>query len=124
MVFGVFDGLHEGHKKFLSDAAARCGTLIVVVTRDEIVELLKRRKPMRPHAARAAAIRAFNPNYIVVPGDPTLGEWDILKTHRPDKVFLGYDQHGIAAELTKLGIPFETLDAHEPSKYKSSLLRK
>ncbi len=124
MVFGVFDGLHKGHRKFLSDAAARCETLFVVVTRDEIVELLKHKTPMHAYARRAAAIRAFNPNCVILPSDPTLGGWEILKAHRPDRVFLGHDQHAIADELKKLGIPFEVLEAHHPEKYKSSILNK
>ncbi len=47
VVFGVFDGLHEGHKKFLTDAAARCVELIVVVAHPKAVLTLKKKYPLR-----------------------------------------------------------------------------
>jgi len=45
MVFGVFDGLHQGHKHFLQAAAKRCKQLIVVVTVPAVVSVLKKHKP-------------------------------------------------------------------------------
>ncbi len=124
MVFGVFDGLHEGHKKFLSDAAARCTKLIVVVAHPEAVLALKKRHPLRTLEDRIGEIRSFNPRLEVVTGDATLGEWRALKNHRPDMVLLGYDQKQIAEELKIMNVPFTFLEAHCPSEFKSSLLDK
>ncbi len=124
MVFGVFDGLHEGHRKFLSDAAARCETLFVVVTRDEIVMSLKNKKPLYPYDERVRAIGSFDPDLIIVPGDTTLGGWQVINDYRPHMVFLGYDQQEVAKELKRIGIPFIFLDPYFPEKYKSSLLGK
>ena len=45
MVFGVFDGLHEGHKYLLTEAAKLCDELVVVVTLDEAVATLKGHLP-------------------------------------------------------------------------------
>ena len=118
----MFDGLHEGHRYFLSQAKALCDELVVVVTRDETAGRLKARTPKQSFEDRAGAIGEFDPLFKVVPGDATLGEWKVVKEHRPDMVFLGYDQKAIAPELEKLRIPFTFLDPYHPEKYKSSLL--
>lgn len=124
MVFGVFDGLHPGHQYFLTDAQKRCEQLIVVLTQSEMVLSMKGFSPHHSYTDREQAIKNFNPQVIVVPSDEILGSWQVLKTHQPDMVFLGHDQHGIAKELEKISIPFTYLDAHHPEKYKSSLLLK
>jgi len=123
MVFGVFDRFHEGHRHFLAQAAARCRELIVVVTLDEVVKALKGRAPRQIWDERAEAIRSFNKEFKVVPGDTTLGAWEVITSHKPDIIFLGYDQNGIASELEKISRPFVFLAAHQPEKYKSSLLK-
>lgn len=122
MVFGVFDGLHTGHQYFLTEASKRCEKLIVVVTLPAIVALLKKRLPHYEYEERVAEIRAFDPELKIVPSDKTLGEWNVVKKHAPEIIFLGYDQQTMAAELTKTGIPFVFLDSHHPEKHKSSLL--
>ncbi len=124
MVFGVFDGLHEGHKHFLSLAAKQCKKLIVVVTPSNIVEILKNHPPKYSYEERIKKIALFDPSFDVVTGDTTLGQWNVLRDHRPDMVFLGYDQKALAAELENRAVPFIFLDPHSPDKYKSSLLNK
>ena len=123
MVFGVFDGLHRGHKNFLSQASDICDELTVVVTLSDIVKVLKNQSPKNSYEKRVSDILSFNSNLNVVPGDDTLGAWKVFDTCNPEIIFLGHDQHGIAKELEKLSRPFLFLDAHEPGKYKSSLLR-
>jgi cytidyltransferase-like protein len=123
MVFGVFDGLHEGHKFFLREAAARCEELVVVVADSHLVRELKGREPLETDAARKDAIMAFLPHARVISGDQTLGAWQVFSSTRPDKVFLGYDQRAIAAALDELHIQYEYIAPYEPERYKSSLLR-
>ncbi len=122
MVFGVFDGLHEGHQYFLRLAQTLCDELVVVVAVDEAVRALKGRVPKHSNGDRIAAIRNFNPATVVVSGDDTPGQWSALKTYVPDVVFLGYDQKAIAGALKDIPMPFVFLEAHRPEEYKSSLL--
>ncbi len=122
MVFGVFDGLHPGHHYFLSEAAKKCEELVVAVTLSEVVSLLKGKFPKYDYHERVREITKFNPQLKITPGDLTLGEWNVLKEHQPNIIFLGYDQQGIARELEKLNKPFIFLPAYHPEKYKSSLM--
>lgn len=122
MIFGVFDGLHQGHRYFISEARKKCDKLVVVLTLPEIVMLLKNKTPKHTYEKRAADLLFFDNGLEIIPSDQDLGEWNIFKDRQPDIIFLGYDQHGIAKELEKLGKPFEFIAAHHPEKYKSSLL--
>lgn len=122
MVFGVFDGLHEGHRFFLNSASEQCETLIVVVARDDASSALKGRKPKYDFDERMQALFSFNSSWVGVAGDSVQGEWSALKTYRPDMVFLGHDQKAIADEFIKMGIQFSCIDSHHPEEFKSSLL--
>lgn len=122
MVFGVFDGLHEGHAHFLRDAKARCGELVVVVASDESARGLKGHAPHESLAARMAAVCAFDASLHVVEGDEVPGSWHILASETPDMIFLGYDQQALAGALKERGVPFQFLSAHEPERFKSSIL--
>lgn len=124
LVFGVFDGLHEGHKFFLSQAKGRCGKLVVALTRDEVAHMLKGRYPKYSFSERLEALRSYDPDLALLSGDESPGSWNILNKIRPDVVYLGHDQHALAPELEKQGIPFEYIGAFEPERYKSSILNK
>lgn len=122
LVFGVFDGLHQGHRYFLDHASQACNELVVVLTLEEVVKALKGKIPRQNYAERRDAIKKFNPNLKIVSGDAEIGTWNIFKKYHPDIVILGYDQKGISRELEKMNMPFIFIDAHMPEKYKSSLL--
>lgn len=123
MVFGVFDGLHPGHEFFLAEAARHCDELIVVVTLKEAAFLLKGRMPRQDISERIAAIKSYRQNFIVVAGDAVPGSWKVLADHSPDVIFLGYDQHGIARELDRLGFACRSIESFKPEVYKSSLAK-
>ena len=123
MVFGVFDGLHEGHKHFLVDAKGRCEKLIVVVTRDSVSKTRKGFAPKRNEAERVLALKDYDGELSVVLGDDEDGSWHVLDAYDPERVFLGYDQAEMSIELKKMGIPFTFLDAYKPGEYRSSLFR-
>ena len=124
MVFGVFDHFHEGHEFFLTSASKMCHELAVVVTPEEAVVLLKGKTPAQDLESRMIIIKKFDPKFIVISGDKKVGDWDVFETYRPDKVFLGYDQQSIARELDKMNVPYEFIDSHKPTEYKSSLRKK
>lgn len=122
MAFGVFDGLHPGHQKFLREASKRCDTLFIVVARSSIVRELKERSPKHSTRTRIATLKKLLPQSVVLAGDKTLGSWHVLKKHSPDVVFLGYDQTKLGDALKAINQPSLMLKPYEPHKYKSTLL--
>lgn len=126
MVFGVFDGLHEGHRAFLRAAKKRGGELIVVVARDSAARLLKKKTPRFDENARARAIRASGLADRVVLGDQKQGTYRVIAHWKPDIICLGYDQQALAENVKNKirGIRLVRLMAHKPEKFKTSLLVK
>ncbi|OGG47507.1 hypothetical protein A3D66_00435 [Candidatus Kaiserbacteria bacterium RIFCSPHIGHO2_02_FULL_50_9] len=106
MVFGVFDGLHKGHRYFFTEAAKRCETLVVVVARPETNTALKARVPKQSLEERIKKIQEFNRDFLVIPGDQELGQWQVVKTHSPDAILLGHDQQKLKEALAEMRVPF------------------
>lgn len=102
MVFGVFDGLHEGHRYFLMEALRQAqGDLVVVVAHDETVRQLKHKTPKFGELERVEAIRKVLPQASVVLGDQQQGSYNVVKTHRPAMICLGYDQRELGDDLRR-----------------------
>lgn len=129
MVFGVFDGLHEGHKSLLRESA-KLGDLIVVVAQDATVEAFKHKRPLYSLGQRIAAIKDGGFADVIVAGDLIQYSWSAIRRYEPDIVALGYDQKDLRDALVvyreTASTPFElvTLVPHQPEKYKSSILQK
>lgn len=123
MVFGVFDGLHAGHKYFLQEAGNLAEELVVVLPPDEVSKRLKGYAPKNLYDMRMSALFSFNPAFRIVQGDTSPGGWEVIAKEKPDMVFLGYDQGTIANELERRGTPYIVLAAHKPEEYKSSLFK-
>ncbi len=129
LVFGVFDGLHRGHRKFLKQAKKLGDELVVVLAQDVIVEKLKGRRPDADFAERSQMILSSGAADRVVPGDAELGTWATAKGERPDVIALGYDQEPLRAELEKELAGFNpvpelfVLPPHRPDKYHTSIIR-
>ena len=102
MVFGTFDGLHEGHRYFLNEAKKLGDYLIVAVAHDSAVHLLKNKAPRQDAAARVSALLFENLADEVVVGDEKQGSWEVLKRHTPDIIALGHDQHELCNSLEPL----------------------
>ena len=123
MVFGVFDGLHEGHRWFLRTAVEHGDKLIVVAARDEIVRMLKKKNPLRNQAERLRALGAMPEVNRAVLGDAKMGSYKVLKKHQPDVICVGYDQHGLAEDLKKkIELPVVRLESYMPDKFHTSWL--
>ncbi len=130
LVFGVFDGVHEGHRALFRQAKAHGERLVVAVAQDTIVERLKGKLPQHAIGERIALLRQEPLVDEAIPGDTELGAYTAVTEHRPAVVVLGYDQKALGEDLgltaRQRGWDFGiiTADAHEPETYHNSLLKK
>ena len=93
LVFGTFDGIHEGHREFFRQALTHGDHVIVAVAQDDIVLQLKHRLPKKNMEERIEALDAAAIVHEIVPGDLELCSYEVVKRHRPHVIALGYDQH-------------------------------
>ena len=102
MVFGTFDGLHEGHLGFFRQARqlAENPFLIVSIARDKNVKIIKKNFPFLNEQKRMALVKkCILTDKVVLSGiDNHLPH--IAKEH-PDIIALGYDQKSYVQNLKK-----------------------
>lgn len=128
LVFGVFDGLHEGHRYFLRTARAHGERLVAVVARDAVAARLKGREPRQSQQARMRALEAEETVDEVVLGDEADGAWSAVRTVRPGVIALGYDQALLRTALEahlagRADTPvIVTIPAYQPERYHSSIM--
>jgi len=129
-VAGTFDGLHEGHRDYFRQAKRHGDVLITVVARDTTVEKIKGRRPRFQEEERLAAVAAEPLVDEALLGQAGEDRFAILRTLRPDVVFLGYDQpvseEQLRERLREYGLHQTSIlrgSAFRPDLYKSSLLR-
>lgn len=129
LVFGVFDGLHPGHRSFLRQARSEGDRLIAAVARDSVVERLKGR---RPEAGEGERMRALLESGLVdgaCLGDEEPGTYAIVDRIEPGVICLGHDQDALKADLERWlcrrgrNLRLITLSAYRPDLYKSSKLK-
>lgn len=101
MVFGVFDGVHGGHRAFLKEAKSHGDYLIVVLAQDHIVERLKGHLPQINLAERLAHLKNEDGVDEVVIGDSELGAWEVILKHQPQVVAVGHDQQLLKESIEK-----------------------
>lgn len=129
VVFGVFDGIHEGHRSFLREAKSCGDYLIAVIPQDYIVQELKGRPPKFNIAERLEHLKKEDSVDAVIVGDSDLGRWDVLDIHRPDVIALGYDQLALKEALgeyfknSNLQAEIKIMQSYKPDEFKSSLLK-
>ena len=131
LIFGVFDGIHEGHLSFINDAKKQGDHLVAIVARDTIVEKLKNKLPLHDEVERINALLEVPDVDLVLLGDPEIGTYNILKEVNPDIVFLGYDQDALFEDLsTKIKNgnfrEFKIVRglSHKPEIFHSSIIKK
>ncbi len=126
--FGVFDGIHDGHREMLKEARSLGTYLVVSVTQDHIVEMLKQHKTRQNLQQRIEALKAIELADEVVAGDHDISTWKVLQTHQPSIIALGYDQRHLLEAITHAISQFtfpttiHVLSPHHPDKLHSSLL--
>lgn len=124
MIFGTFDGVHEGHRALFRQAKEHGDFLIVVVARDTTVMSVKKHSPKYSEDIRYSMLFAEKNIDEVVLGDEK-DKYAIIKNYNPDVIGLGYDQEKFVQKLYKK-FPGEIvrLSAFQPERYKSSKMVK
>lgn len=101
LIFGVFDGIHEGHKHFINEAKTHGDHLVAIVARDAVVKELKGELPKETEVERIEGLLKIPEIDLVLLGDPYIGTYNILKEVNPDIIFLGYDQNNLMKDINK-----------------------
>ena len=129
VIFGCFDLFHEGHKNFIQQASAY-GKVIALVTRDSILEKLKKRSPCQAQEIRLKNMQEFAEIYLAILGDEKMGTYEVLQKYKPNLICLGYDQHGLFNDLQKRmsngqlqKIPMLFMQPHQENVYHTSIIR-
>ncbi len=128
VVFGIFDGVHEGHRALFRQAKEKGDELIVLVGRDEMCRALKNKTPRYDERKRAELVRQEQWVDDAALGDEDLSTYRVVLKLKPDVVCFGYDQKNLRedferwAEETGVEIETVTLEPFEPDVYHTSLL--
>ena len=130
MVFGTFDGLHEGHLNFFKQARdlAKQSFLIVSVARDKNVFKIKGKYPDKNERERMILLRKSRLVDKVVLSDIESHIPHIAK-ECPDIIALGYDQKYYTKNLKKdlknkgILVKIVRLNPYKEKIYKSHLLK-
>jgi len=99
MVFGIFDGLHEGHRDFLREAKACGDYLVAVIAQDHIVETLLGKLPGDNLEKRFEHLEDEDAVDEVAIGDHVSNIWQVIPKHRPDIIALGSNQGALKEAL-------------------------
>ena len=131
VIFGVFDGIHEGHLYFINEAKKQGNNLVAVVARDNVVKELKGKLPKNSEADRIKSLLNINDIDLVLLGDPKIETYNVLKEINPDVIYVGYDQNLLLESLKKrIGdgnlpkIEIICGESHKPEIFHSSILNK
>jgi cytidyltransferase-like protein len=128
LVFGAFDGVHDGHRDLFRQAKLHGDYLVVAVAADNIVQELKHRLPKLTLDERIAAVAQEPGVDEAVAGDELLGSYNIVKSHAPDIIALGYDQENLRDDLDErkgefgFDVEIVMLEPYQPEQFHSSLL--
>ena len=131
LVFGTFDGVHDGHRAMLREARKitnpglvitdnvnpKSSTtynlppttyLVAAVAPDSVVLKLKNHTPRHSQAERIQMLKNEHLVDEVILADDSVGDWKIIKKVKPSVIALGYDQDELRASLE------EFLDSQYP----------
>lgn len=100
-VFGIFDGIHNGHRSLFAQAKEYGDYLIAIVGRDKSCLELKQKKPQNSEEKRRKLVEKEDDVDEAVLGDKELSTYKVLQEINPDVVCLGYDQEELFQDLKK-----------------------
>ena len=128
LVFGIFDGIHDGHRHFFKEARVFGDELVVVVGRDNISKVLKGKIPRKSEEQRIRDLKAETLVDLAVLGDEQLSTYKVVEDLQPHVICLGYDQEAFERDLrawieaNNLSIEVNILSALKPDELHSSIL--
>src|SRR3989338_8506804 len=129
LVFGTFDGLHEGHLDFFRQAKEYGDYLMVVVGRDSTAQRLKKQLPKYHENDRVDAVARVKDVDFARLGNENVSQYIVIEELQPDVICLGYDQGHFAdklpeklKELNLSHIKIHRLQPYHPEKFHSSIL--
>ena len=99
VVFGIFDGVHDGHRDLFRQAKEKGDELVVIVGRDSASLQWKGKKPVHSQEERLSLV--LKERYVdnAILGDEKQSTYSVVHTMNPDLICLGYDQKALADDL-------------------------
>src|SRR3989344_8412837 len=129
VVFGIFDGVHDGHRSLFKQAKEYGDELTVIVGRDSASLRWKNKKPRHSEETRRGLVSKEQGVDKAVLGDEERSSYKILEDINPDVICLGYDQEALEEDikewLSKTGknISLIRLKSHHPETHHNSLTK-
>ena len=99
VVFGIFDGIHEGHRDLFRQAKEHGDELVVIVGRDSASLKWKGKKPRYSQETRLSLVSREAQVDQAVLGDEEQSTYRVLGVLQPDVICLGYDQEALAGDV-------------------------
>jgi cytidyltransferase-like protein len=99
VVFGIFDGVHEGHRSLFAQAKEHGEELVVIVGRDSASLKWKGKKPKNSQETRRNLVLKESGVSQALLGDEEQSSYEILENLHPDVICLGYDQDDLERDL-------------------------
>lgn len=128
-LFGVFDGIHDGHRAFIREARTHGDHVVVIVARDTSVEKIKGKLPLHAEADRIKMLLEVPDVDLVFLGDSDEGSYKVLKEINPEIVLVGYDQQSLFESIThaisdEILLPLKLVygTPYQPDIFHSSLI--
>ena len=90
VVFGIYDGIHAGHRDFLRQAGAYGDELLAIVGRDESVVRLKGKTPIYLEKTRLELVAQEEWVGDVILGDEEPSSYRVLGELNPDVICSGH----------------------------------
>ncbi|MDP4009223.1 MAG: adenylyltransferase/cytidyltransferase family protein [bacterium] len=127
VVFGIFDGVHNGHRSLFAQVKKIAEELIVIVGRDKASLEWKGKLPRHAEDERKMLVEAESLVDRAVLGDEEQSSYQVLQELSPDIICLGYDQQQLKQDLLlwmekNKQIPITVLRGYKPSILHNSLL--
>ena len=129
VLFGTFDGVHDGHRDLFRQARGFGGRLTVIIARDLMVLRLKHQVPSLAERIRHDIVMGEELVDAAALGDSELSVYHELRKLNPDVICLGYDQQELGADLqiwmdqSGESFPIYYLQPYKPNTLHNSIMR-